>query len=172
MNDITSATGNELRDLGNQGFALALRILRHREDAADAVQDALYQLVRKQNSYDAGRGSMRSWFLRIVRNRCIDMQRKSRPTPAGDGFDPMDHAECSPARDTEARELADLVRSALETLSAEAREIILLRDFHGLSYAEISDVLDISSGTVMSRLHRARQKLRQQIDQRKPNDES
>jgi RNA polymerase sigma-70 factor (ECF subfamily) len=163
MNDLTSVTGNELRALGNQGFTLALRILRHREDAADAVQDAMHQLVRKHASYDARRGSMRSWFLRIVRNRCIDMQRKSRPTPAGDGFDPMDHTEQSPDDRTERRELTDRVRSALDRLSAEAREIVLLRDFLGLSYAEISDVLDVSSGTVMSRLHRARQKLREQV---------
>jgi DNA-directed RNA polymerase specialized sigma24 family protein len=56
MNDLTSVTGNELRALGNQGFTLALRILRHREDAADAVQDAMHQLVRKHASYDARRG--------------------------------------------------------------------------------------------------------------------
>jgi RNA polymerase sigma-70 factor (ECF subfamily) len=165
MNDIPSFTNNDLRDLGNQGFALALRILRHREDAADAVQDAMHQLVRKQRTYDARRGSMRSWFLKIVRNRCIDMQRRSRPTPGGDAFDPVDQAGNSPEQHTEKRELVDLVRSALDRLSSEAREIILLRDFHGLSYAEISNVLDVSSGTVMSRLHRSRQKLREEVVQ-------
>ena len=160
MNDIRSIETDDLRVLGNQGFALALRILRHREDAADAVQDAMHQLFRKQDSFDARRGSVKAWFLKIVRNRCIDMQRKSRPLSAGDQFDPMDKNELTSQDLSEKSELIESVRAALKELTEDAREIILLRDFHGLSYAEISQVLGVASGTVMSRLHRARQQLR------------
>lgn len=163
MNDIRSIPNEDLKMLGNQGFALALRLLRHREDAADAVQDAMHQLFRKQQSFDAKRGSVKSWFLKIVRNRCIDMQRKSKPGLIGETFDPVDCNRLSPDQSMEQDELAGMVRSAIQELSPAAREIILLRDFHGLGYAEISDVLGIASGTVMSRLHRARQQLREKV---------
>lgn len=154
---------DDLRLLGNQGYALALGILRHRDDAADAVQDAMHQLFRKQESFDAGRGTLKAWFLKIVRNRCIDMQRKSRPSTATQQFDPVDSSESAPDQLTEKRELVASVRSALEAMPDAAREIIMLRDFHGLSYAEISEVLGVASGTVMSRLHRARQQLREKV---------
>ena len=167
MNDIRSIPNEDLKMLGNQGFALALRILRHREDAADAVQDAMHQLFRKQQAFDARRGSVKSWFLKIVRNRCIDMQRKSKPSLVGETFDPVDCGKLSPEQSTEQDELVAMVRSAIQELSPAAREIILLRDFHELGYSEISDVLGIASGTVMSRLHRARQQLREKVITRK-----
>jgi len=163
MNEIRSIPADELKRLGDQGFALALRILRHREDAADAVQDALHQLFRKHDRFDARRGSIKSWFLKIVRNRCIDMQRKSRPTTAAEQFDPVDGKKPTPDKITEQSELVASVQAALGQMSEAAREIILLRDFHGLGYAEISQVLGIASGTVMSRLHRARQQLRELV---------
>ncbi len=142
---------------------MALRILRHREDAADAVQDAMHQLFRKQQSYDASLGSIRSWFLKIVRNRCIDMQRKKRPVSGTQDFNPVDDGTATPGDVFQRDELIAMVRSALDRLPESSREIILLRDFHGLSYAEIGDVLGVASGTVMSRLHRARQQLRSKV---------
>ena len=163
MTEIQSMPTDELRTLGNQGFALALRILRHREDAADAVQEAMHQMFRKQASFDSKRGSIKAWFLKIVRNRCIDMQRKSRPFSGAEILDPVDADTPSPETATESQELVSSVKRALAELSDDAREIILLRDFDGLSYAEISDVLGVASGTVMSRLHRARQQLREKV---------
>ena len=166
MNDIRSVPSDDLRDLGNQGFALAMRILRHRDDAADAVQDAMHQLFRKQESFDPGRGTLKAWFLKIVRNRSIDMKRKSRPSTAADQFDQFDPVDSSAARPDHATEQGELiaqVQAALAMMPEAAREIILLRDFHGLSYAEISEVLGLASGTVMSRLHRARQQLRHNV---------
>lgn len=165
MNEIRSLPHDELRILGNQGFALALRILRHREDAADAVQDAMHQMVRKQASFDAARGSLRAWFLKIVRNRCLDIQRKSRPTTGYQSLDPVDTGPTGPDQSMQQQELNTVVQQALNQLPVDAREIILLRDFDALSYAEISQVLGIASGTVMSRLHRARQQLREKVMQ-------
>ena len=170
MNDIRSIPVKDLRQLGNQGFALALRILRHREDAADAVQDAMHQLFRKQHFFDSQRGSVRSWFLRIVRNRCIDMRRKARPSTGSEQFDPVDRGGVSPTHATEQQELVAAVHRALDEMNLDAREIILLRDSHGLSYAEIGEVLDIAAGTVMSRLHRARQQLRDKVMSTNPSD--
>ena len=163
MTDIRSMPSDELRILGNQGYALALRILRHREDAADAVQDAMHQMFRKQASFDAARGSIKAWFLKIVRNRCIDMQRKSRPNTGSEVFDPVDAGQVTADEASQRDELTEAVKQALGEMPESAREIILLRDFDGLSYAEISQVLGIASGTVMSRLHRARQQLREKV---------
>ncbi len=66
----------QIEELGNRGFALAMQMLGRRDDAADAVQDALHQLVRKWRSFDAERGELTSWFLKIVRNRCVDLIRQ------------------------------------------------------------------------------------------------
>ena len=69
----------------------------------------------------------------------------------------------SPGQSAQQNELIQMAKSALDSLPRDAREIIMLRDFHDLSYAEISEILGIPSGTVMSRLHRAREQLRKQV---------
>ncbi|TWT81012.1 ECF RNA polymerase sigma factor SigW [Planctomycetes bacterium CA13] len=157
-NDILN--DDDLKALGNQGFTLALRMLCDREDAADAVQDALLKWLGNPVRFDPNRGTLRSWFLKTVRNRCIDMQRKSRPVSASEAFDPIDPSMTLPEEQSANSELHNLVRQSLDKLPEDAKEIILLRDFHALSYSEISNVLGISSGTVMSRLHRSRKRLR------------
>lgn len=163
MTEISTIGTEDLRNLGNQGYALAMRILRHREDAADAVQDAMHQLFRKQDSFQSSRGTVKSWFLKIVRNRCIDMQRKSAASTGTEVFDPVDKNVSTPDQVTQRSELVASVQAALQEMPIDAREIILLRDFHGLSYAGIAEVLGIANGTVMSRLHRARQLLREKV---------
>ncbi len=149
--------------LGNHGYALANRMLHHREDAADAVQDAMHQMFRKSNSFDARRGSIKAWFLTIVRNRCIDMHRRSTPRSGDDDFDPMDEKGLPADHINQSNELVAQVTVALEAMSDSNREIILLRDFERLSYREISQILGIAPGTVMSRLHRARQQLKRDV---------
>lgn len=162
MSEIRAIPNEDLKRLGNQGFALAFRILGHREDAADAVQDSLCQLFRKHASFDSKRGSIKAWFLKIVRNRCIDIQRKSRPQTGAAEYQPVDSV-AGPLQRVQQSELISHVKMALEQMPQAGREIIMLRDFHGLSYAEISEVLGIAGGTVMSRLHRARQQLRDKV---------
>ena len=149
--------------LGNHGYALATRMLRHREDAADAVQDAMHQIFRKSKTFDARRGSLKAWFLTIVRNRCIDMRRRSAPLSGNESFDPMDEKRLPADHINQRNELVQQVTAALAAMSDSNREIILLRDFEKLSYSEISQVLGIAQGTVMSRLHRARRQLRTDV---------
>lgn len=159
MKNSCGKTSEELRVLGNQGFALACRMLHHRDDAADAVQDAMHQMIRKWSSFESQKGSLKAWFLTIVRNRCIDMRRRKRAVSGMEIFDPVDMK--TPSGDDLAMqdELISKTRHALAGMPESAREIILLRDFDGLSYGEIAQVLGIAQGTVMSRLHRARQQL-------------
>jgi RNA polymerase sigma-70 factor (ECF subfamily) len=149
--------------LGQAGFALAVQLLRNRDDAADAVQDALCALLGKRNTYDARRGDMKAWFLKIVRNRCLDLLRRrvrrgvERELPEVDALTPR------PDVAAEQNELSALVRRELGMLPAEQREILLLRDYHDLSYAGVAQVLSIPIGTVMSRLHRARAELQKRL---------
>ena len=70
----------ELAQLGNGAHALAIQILGNREDAADAVHDAFAAVLGKADAYDRDRGPLKPWFLRVVRNRCIDRLRQRRPS--------------------------------------------------------------------------------------------
>lgn len=145
---------HELADLGCGAHALAIQILGNADDAADAVQDALTTALGRPGAYDAARGPLKPWFLRIVRNRCIDLLRRRRPT---DGrIDQIPDRGAGPETAAEMGERDRVLRRALSTLDARQRQIIILRDYMDLPYAEIAEVLDIAPGTVMSRLHRAR----------------
>lgn len=144
----------ELAHLGNGAHALAIQILGNSDDAADAVQDALAQALGRRNQYRPERGPLKAWFLGIVRHRCIDLLRGRRP--AGGSIDALTDAAPGPE---ELLELADRDRHlqhAIDSLADEQRQIIVLRDYVDLSYAEIADILRVPPGTVMSRLHRAR----------------
>ncbi|MBC8243662.1 MAG: sigma-70 family RNA polymerase sigma factor [Verrucomicrobia bacterium] len=148
----------ELEALSDSGFALAMQLLGRREDAADVVQDALRKLVHG-GRYNSQKGSRLGWFLKVVRNGALDTVRRRRPN---DDVAVARLAATAPPPDVavEREELAGIMRRQLEVMPVAQREIILLRDFHDLSYAEIAEVLGIATGTVMSRLHRARGELR------------
>ncbi len=151
-------------DLAGSGYALALQMLRHRDDADDVLQDSLHTLFKKRHLYQPSRGELRVWFLKIVRNRCLDVLRRRarRKTEAAEMAE-IRGAEERPDEVAEKREMLELVKRHLMEMPAEQREIILLRDFHQLSYAEVADVLGVPIGTVMSRLHRARAELRKRV---------
>ena len=136
------------------GFALAMQLLRHREDAADAVQDSLQRLVQKRRTFDPQRGHPRAWFLKIVRNRCLDVLRR-RSRRRCDPLEPRAVAaplEQRPDLTAEKREILEIVRQQLMALPDEQREIILLRDFHNLSYAEIDQTLKLRPSAVLNAL--------------------
>jgi RNA polymerase sigma-70 factor, ECF subfamily len=147
------------------GFALAVQILRDRNDAADAVQDSVQHLLGRPSSYDPRRGSLRGWFLKVVRNSCVDRIRRSKrqATVSIDDNEPIARAEQQPDMVAEENELHQQLRHELRQLAEEHREVILLRDWHDLPYSEIATVLSIPAGTVMSRLSRAREELRKRM---------
>lgn len=152
---------NQLVQLGNGAHALALQMLGDTDDATDAVQDAFVKVLKKPGAYDANTGPLTPWFLRVVRNHCIDMIRRRRPEDAN-GPELKDPGP-GPEGSLEGVQRNRLLRHALATLSVEQRQIIVLRDYMDLSYAEIADVLEIAGGTVMSRLHRARMALKEEL---------
>ena len=157
----------QLQELGSSGFALAVQLLRNREDAADAVQDSLHAALSKRRMFDHRRGELRGWFLKIVRNRCLDLLRKRTRHQS----QPVQWSELAassvqqPDAAAEKQEMVELLRQELMALPQDQREIILLRDYHDLTYAQVAEVLSIPVGTVMSRLHRARSELRRRMEE-------
>jgi RNA polymerase sigma-70 factor (ECF subfamily) len=142
---------------------LAKWLLRNEEDAQDVVQEAY---LRAFKSFGGFRGSNgRAWLLTIVRNTSYTLLKKNRVVDLTTTFDEeihvSGHESVSPATILEHSEGAELIREAMDELPAEFREILALRHQEGLSYKEIADIAQIPPGTVMSRLARARAKLRE-----------
>jgi len=145
----------------DDAYTLACYLLRDEHDAQDVVQDSVLRALRYFGSFRDG--DARSWLLSIVRRQCYSwlkgsgVERRSVPLSAdasGAAVDPHGTDERA-IRSSERERLS----AALGTLPAELREVIVLRELSGLSYREISDVIGIPMGTVMSRLARARERL-------------
>lgn len=154
----------QLEQVGPSGHALAVSLLGNADDAADALQDAVATVLRVR-SYDPAQGTFKAWFLTVVRNRCLDVLRQRRRRPQSD-IEPAEIAtednegpEAVAARD----EMTAIVKRELASLPPAHREILILREFLDLGYAEIAHVLGVPTGTVMSRLHRARSALAERV---------
>lgn len=162
-----------------RAFRLALRILRDEEQARDAVQDAFLKVYGALDRFE-GRSGFYTWLYRVVFNRCLDLQRRERARPVlhasdaseesggedallGEGAEEGVGASrfASPEASRSDSEMRVLLVSAVEALPDDARQTFLLREVDGLSYAEIAEVLTVPKGTVMSRLHYARKRLRE-----------
>lgn len=148
-------------------YLLALQLTGDPEESRDVTQDALLRFFATLDSFDAAR-PVKPWLARIVRNRVFDGSRRRRARPAvsldalcDDGFEPaLPSGVAGPEELARRSELQRRIWRALATLSAAHREILVLRDYQDLSYAEIATALGIPAGTVMSRLHAARRALR------------
>lgn len=134
----------------------ATRMLRDAADGEEAVQDVFLKLLSRADQYD-GRAAVSTWLFSIAANACRDRLRRlqRRPVvplddapPATDDGPPADHRMI----DLERR---DRVRRALMALSTEQREALVLARYHGLPYAEIARILEISEGAVKTRIFRA-----------------
>jgi len=142
---------------------LAKWLLRNEEDARDVVQEAYLRAFKSFGGFYGSNG--RAWLLTIVRNTSYTLLKKNRAVDLTTTFDEEIHASghesVSPATLLERSEDADLVREAMDKLPVDFREILVLRHLEGLSYKEIVDIAQIPPGTVMSRLARARGKLKE-----------
>src|SRR4051812_32690510 len=147
---------------------LAKWLLRNEEDAQDVVQEAYLRAFRSFGGFHGTNG--RAWLLTIVRNTSYTLLKKAHAVDLTTTFDETIHAteheSLSPAALLERIEETQLIKEAIEGLPAEFREILTLRHQEGLSYKEIADITQIPSGTVMSRLARARAKLRECLETR------
>ena len=144
-------------------YNLARWITRNERDAEDVVQEAFLRALRHFRSFKGG--DARPWLLAIVRNTCYTWLKHNRFPEEETIGDDNKHPLIEDVSDPETLLLREndrqLVRSALRRLPKEFLEVIVLREFEELSYKQIAEVIQIPSGTVMSRLARARKRLAQ-----------
>lgn len=153
-------------------YNLARWLLRDVAAAEDAVQEASLRAFRY---IDSLRGDdARAWLLGIVRNTCFTVLERRRNAPEVVEFDDAEfdaalgavaHEGSDPARQLEQRRLRTLIDAAIRALSPPLREVIVLREFEDLDYAQIAQICAVPVGTVMSRLSRAREKMRSVLTQ-------
>jgi RNA polymerase sigma-70 factor (ECF subfamily) len=141
-------------------FNLARWLTRNDADAEDVVQEGFLRALRFFGGFRGG--DARAWLLTIVRNACYTWLRRNRVSELATPFDEEEHSGESDDPETELLEGADreILRQALEALPVEFREVVVLRELEGLSYKKIAGIADVPVGTVMSRLARARKRLR------------
>jgi RNA polymerase sigma-70 factor (ECF subfamily) len=159
--DQTDATGIEHLD-GLYSYAMVLS--RNHAEAEDLVQETYVRAIQALGRLRAG-SNMKGWLFTILRNIWFNQLRKRRNGPQMvEVEDDVANSIAEPSNDSYdlyvSKMEAEQVRAAIRELSVESREIILLREYEDLSYQEIASVLDCPVGTVMSRLGRARAKLR------------
>ena len=149
-------------------YRVAMRLLGHEQDALDAVQEGFLKAVQHLDAFD-GRSGFRTWLLRIVTNAALDAGRKRRRRPTlrlEDGpevaLEPA--VGDDPAAGLHRQDLRRALDAALDRLSPATRSTFVLFAEAELSYKEIAACQGIALGTVMSRLHYARQKLQSYLD--------
>jgi len=149
-------------------YNLARWLTRDEHAAEDLVQEAYLRALKSFAGFHGTDG--RGWLLMIVRNSCYTWLRQQHAHGPATAFDEEIHGmsgeASSPAAVALQKEDRQAVRQALESLSVEFREVVVLRELEGLSYKEIAAIADISIGTVMSRLARARAQLGRRLGQR------
>ncbi len=152
-----------VREYQGRVFGLAYHLLSRVEDAQDVAQEAFVKVYRSLGNLPR-EADFVPWLLAIARNAALDHLRRAKARPqAWDLPEGALEAFRDPEADPEARAHAHQRRThllkALQTLGASSREVLLLRDIHGLSVEEVAGLLDVPEGTVKSRTSRARLEL-------------
>jgi len=194
VGSIASGDRAAFEELGRRylkkAYSIALRMTRNREDAWDLAQDALLEIHRSASGFDR-RYSFSSWFYRIVVNKTLNFLKREKlrsgafaagmeekfigekgiALRGGDPADPDEEYTTgtlvephNPESDYERTERGELIRAALATLSPDQRMVVVLFDLEGFTHREIADIMECPEGTVMSRLHYGRMKLREQLE--------
>jgi RNA polymerase sigma factor (sigma-70 family) len=146
-------------------YNLARWLMRNDHDAEDVVQEAYLRAFKYFSSYRGG--DTKAWLLQVVRRTCCTFLDKRRDNERLQSFDEHIHIDAADTGNPEKHLLqqADrlMLRQAVEALPLEFREVVVLRELEGLSYRQISGIVDIPIGTVMSRLARARKQLQERL---------
>lgn len=146
-------------------YNFAFRFLKNAEAAEDAVQEVFVKMMRHANQFN-GDAKLSTWLFSITANWCRDYLRKAdnKPKEAAEVLVSLPTpSELAPDRNLERRENELLVRRALEALTVEQREAILLSRYQGLSYAEIAQIAGCSEGAVKTRVFRAMETLKKAL---------
>jgi len=152
-------------------YALAYRVIGREEDARDVAQETFLRAFRALAGFK-GQAKFSSWLYRITLNLCRDWIRRERRAPVAQAPEGVDLLElASSAEPTETvedlvsrRELGRAVAKAMSTLPDEQRTAIVLKEYHGLTFQEIADLLDCPLSTVKTRLYQGLTVLRRELE--------
>jgi len=154
-------------------YNLCYRFAGKADDAQDLTQEVFIKMYRTLGSYDVERGAFVTWVTTVTRNLLVDHFRKTRQDRLTDSLDaaPSEHEDALPLSEriedkakppdanVQSREAKEAVHGALQRLSPELREAVILRDLQDMDYREIAQVLKVPEGTVKSRINRGRAEL-------------
>jgi RNA polymerase sigma-70 factor (ECF subfamily) len=162
---------NELMDAHeDRVFAICLRMLRNREAALDATQDTFLTVFRKVDRYKAT-AAFSTWLYRVTVNTCYDYLRKQKRKQADSLPESHDVADPRSQDAFESVEIQPDIEAALAELSTDFRAAIVLVDLQGMSIEQAGDTLEVPTGTIKSRLFRARKQLSQSLGNLRPSNE-
>jgi RNA polymerase sigma-70 factor (ECF subfamily) len=155
-------------------YGICYRFTSSDAEAQDLTQDVFLRVFRNLKSFRAGEGSFVVWLTRLTRNLLIDHYRRTRLERATDSLEdqaPMLEEKTAMMSRTDGmlagREASEVLQQALQKLSPELRETVILRDLEELDYKEIAQVLNVPEGTVKSRLNRGRAELARVLKRQK-----
>ncbi len=153
----------EFNECRKQAYALAFRLLNNADDALEVVQASIEKGINHANAPALDHPEFKPWLFTVVRNKSIDILRHKQRVRQVEHEEFHSSAPLStePDKSLQQMQLKDALEKAINELSTQQKEIILLRDYHNFSYADIAKILGIANGSVMSRLHRARMALRE-----------
>ncbi len=154
-------------------YNLCYRFAGKADDAQDLTQEVFIKMYRTLSTYDVERGAFVTWVSTLTRNLLVDHFRKTRQDRLTDSLDaaPSEHEDAPPLSEriedkakppdsnVQSREAKEAVHGALQRLSPELREAVILRDLQDMDYREIAQVLKVPEGTVKSRINRGRAEL-------------
>ncbi len=154
-------------------YNLCYRFAGKADDAQDLTQEVFIKMYRTLSTYDVERGAFVTWVSTLTRNLLVDHFRKTRQDRLTDSLDaaPSEHEDALPLSEriedkakppdsnVQSREAKEAVHGALQRLSPELREAVILRDLQDMDYREIARVLKVPEGTVKSRINRGRAEL-------------
>ena len=154
-------------------YNICYRFAGSGDDAQDLTQEVFIKMFRTLNTYDVERGAFMTWVTTITRNLLVDHFRKSKQDRVTESLDttPSEHEDAMPLSEkiedkaptadlsVQNRETRELIHNALQKLSPELREAVILRDLQDMDYKDIATVLKVPEGTVKSRINRGRAEL-------------
>jgi len=154
-------------------YNICYRFAGSANDAEDLTQEVFIKMYRTLNTYDVERGAFMTWVTTMTRNLLVDHFRKTKNERITDSLEatPSEHEDAMPLSEripdqgptpdagVQSREISEAVHQALQKLSPELREAVILRDLQDMDYREIATVLRVPEGTVKSRINRGRAEL-------------
>ena len=154
-------------------YNICYRFAGTSDDAQDLTQEVFIKMYRTLNSYDSGKGAFMTWVTTVTRNLLVDHFRKTKQDRITDSLDtvPSEHEDAQPLSSqipdlsrsadehVQSRETREAVHQALQKLSPELREAVILRDLQDMDYRDIAGALKVPEGTVKSRINRGRAEL-------------